>query len=363
MRLDVFASNYVQARARFQRAALATGCELSTYPIDGAAPTGESLTVDVAHKGSRSPRTALVVSSGTHGVEGFFGSAVQCALLEGLLRSATLRDHTAVVLIHAVNPYGFAWRRRVNEDNVDLNRNFLLPGQPFAGTPAAYGELDSLLNPRRAPTRLDPFLLMAGIEVLRRGFPALKNAVAQGQYDFPEGIFYGGSGPSRTQRILAEHAPAWLGTPERVVHLDLHTGLGPWGSYALCPDLPSTSPRVAQLRLEFGAKNVQGYEPSGVLYEIRGGLGPFLEHRFPATQYDCMLAEFGTYPALRVLQAMRVENWVHLHAEHDSPAAAALSDRAKRRLVEVFCPGSHAWRATVLDKGLRVARQALRATG
>ena len=29
-----------------------------------------------------------------------------------------------VVLLHAINPWGFSWARRVTEDNVDLNRNF-----------------------------------------------------------------------------------------------------------------------------------------------------------------------------------------------------------------------------------------------
>ena len=29
------------------------------------------------------------------------------------------------VFVHALNPYGFAWDRRVTEDNVDLNRNFV----------------------------------------------------------------------------------------------------------------------------------------------------------------------------------------------------------------------------------------------
>ena len=30
-----------------------------------------------------------------------------------------------VVIVHAVNPYGFACGRRFNEDGVDLNRNVL----------------------------------------------------------------------------------------------------------------------------------------------------------------------------------------------------------------------------------------------
>ena len=62
--------------------------------------------------------------SGTHGVEGYCGSGIQIGFLkEGLF--AELPDDMSVVLLHAMNPYGFSNDRRVNEDNVDLNRNFL----------------------------------------------------------------------------------------------------------------------------------------------------------------------------------------------------------------------------------------------
>ena len=92
----------------------------------------------------------------------------------------------ALVLIHALNPYGFAWVRRANEENVDLNRNFLLAGEPYAGSPARYAALDALLNPKHPPRRLDLFRLRAMASILRHGMPQLKQAVAGGQYDFPQ---------------------------------------------------------------------------------------------------------------------------------------------------------------------------------
>lgn len=359
MSVRFFSSDYGLARTRFRTAAERAGFELAAYPIDAKGPDGSALTIDVARKGKVNARRSLVVSSGTHGVEGFFGSAVQLALLERRLSGHVIDSERSIVLVHAINPYGFAWRRRVNEDNIDLNRNFLLPGQPFSGAPPAYGELDALLNPSRPPSALEPFLLVAGLKILRHGFAALKSAVAQGQYDFPQGVFFGGHGPSQSQRIFTQHAPAWLGTPERVLHLDFHTGLGAWASYALCVDLPVEHPRVAQLKSEFGADNVQSYDPKGVMYEIRGALGSFLASRFPNTQYDCLLAEFGTYSPLRVLQAMRRENCVHLHARTN----AALDARAKQELVEVFCPKADAWRETVVERALSVCDRALQLCG
>jgi hypothetical protein len=352
-----FSPDYATARARFRDAARAAGFELSAYPIGQRGPDGTELTLDVARKGSPQARHVAVISSGTHGVEGFFGSAVQLAALEGLFSRVTLPAHVAVVMVHANNPYGFAWSRRVNEQNVDQNRNFLLQGADFSGAPAAYRELDRLLNPRTPPKRFEPFLLKTAREVLKRGFPALKTAVATGQYEFPQGLFFGGHGPSKVQELWQAHASEWIGKPERVLHVDLHTGLGKWGSYALCVDLPADHPRVARLGREFGPGFVQGFDTKGVLYEIRGGLGRWLEQLFADIQYDTLLAEFGTWSSLRVIAAMRFENRAH-HYASDRPGVLI---KARAELREVFSPASVSWRRTVVDRGVHIVEQALAA--
>jgi hypothetical protein len=355
----VFSRDYFAARSRFRAAAERSGFELVPSPIQAHGPGGEALFVDFARRGPSAPRTAVVVSSGTHGVEGFFGSALQLLLLDRVLSRRALPAHTALLFVHAINPYGFAWRRRVNEQNIDLNRNFLLRGKSFAGAPAAYRELDSLLNPPTPPTLLEPFWLKAGLEMKRLGFAALKNAIAQGQYDFPGGLFFGGKAPSESQSVLARRLPELLGNPERVIHIDLHTGLGPWTSYKLGVDMQDSDPRVTQLKEEFGAHRVAGYDPGGVFYEIQGGLGPWLEQLMPSTRYDTLLAEFGTYPSPLVLAAMRAENRAHHYAQSDRVTMRVV----KRQLLEVFCPLSPAWRRKVAEKGLRIFERALVAAG
>jgi hypothetical protein len=233
----------------------------------------------------------------------------------------------------------------------------MLAGRSYAGAPQGYRDLDGLLNPPSPPSRLEPFVLKALPSLLRHGFRALKNAVAQGQYEFPQGVFYGGSAPSRTQQILAEHLPSWLGAPQRVTHLDWHTGRGSFGSYALCVDLPAESRRVANLRGTFGDEAIESFDPNGVLYEIQGALGPWLEQLLPQVQYDCLLAEFGTYNAIRVLEAMRFENRAHLYAQRNP----ALLERARSQMLEAFCPHSRAWRKQVLKRAHRVIEQAISA--
>jgi len=349
-----FSPDYSTARTRFRAAAGALGAVLESHEIGQSGPDGLPLTIDVARLGSPQPQSLLTLSSGTHGVEGYFGSAVQLALLEGRLAELALPEDHAVVLIHAINPYGFAWNRRVNEDNIDLNRNFLLEGQAFEGSPDGYAHMDPLLNPPTPPGGLEFFYPRAAFNIVRFGMPALKASVATGQYDYPRGLFYGGSGPSRSQEILRENLPRWVSGAARAVHLDFHTGMGRWGTYTLAVSEPATAPGPRFLKRHFGS-HVEALDPSGVLYEIRGVLGSWLQQQVPETEYHCMLAEFGTHPVLKVVAALRNENRAHQYGVSDDASTHA----AKEAMLEAFAPASEAWRTdsvsqavTLFDQGL-----------
>ena len=93
------------------------------FPTPLAGPNGESLAVDVAETGSSDSEKTVLVVSGTHDVEGYCGSALQTEWLAKHFEDRP--NDTRVIMVHGFNPVGFAWVRRVNEDNVDLNRNFI----------------------------------------------------------------------------------------------------------------------------------------------------------------------------------------------------------------------------------------------
>ncbi len=99
----------------------------------------------MARLGPRDASRVLITISATHGAEGFCGSGAQVGSFEvGLGRE--LPADTALVAIHAINPYGFAWLRRVTEDNVDLNRNFVDHSAPLPRNPG-YDELADAICP------------------------------------------------------------------------------------------------------------------------------------------------------------------------------------------------------------------------
>ena len=202
-----FSSSYDEARSRFRSACERHGAQQEALALDLQGPSGEALTIDLAWFGPRDAKRVVVTSSGTHGIEGYMGSAAQLAVLD---RDLTLPAGVALLMIHAVNPYGFAFRRRVNEDNIDQNRNFLLAGEAYAGCPQGYHALNAMLNPTRAPKRrlsAPAFIARAVGRIARAGLGPLKGAVAGGQYTYPLGVFYGGSEPSRSMRAPA--SPSW----------------------------------------------------------------------------------------------------------------------------------------------------------
>lgn len=349
-----FSPDYATARQRFRQAASRAGWSLEAHPIGVADAGGGELTIDVACSPTQDTGKTLVVSSGLHGVEGFFGSAVQLGLLED--RASRPASPVRHVLLHGLNPFGFARLRRVDELNVDPNRNFLLPGERYAGAPEGYAGLDRLLNPQRPPSAWEPFTLKALGAIARHGMPALRQAVAGGQYDFPRGLFFGGAGPSRTHQLLAQNLERWLRGSRDVVHLDFHTGLGPRGTCKLLIDYPPGERQRARLVDWFGAGAFEACDAGNVAYDVRGSLGRWCVSRRLAEDYLFAGAEFGTYGPLQVLAGLRAEN----QAQHWGTPAAASCVLARQRLKELFCPAAEEWRLQVLERGLDLVTRAAR---
>lgn len=350
---DFFAPDYATAHRWFVDAARQHGWAVESHAITARGPDGEELFIDVAAYGPGDPAKTLVITSGVHGVEAPFGSAVQLTLLEQWKTAPPVR----CLFVHAVNPWGFAHRRRTNEDNADLNRNFLLPGDDYRGSPAGYAELDPLLNPHRPPGAIDLFPLRAGWAVLRHGLPKLKQAVAAGQYDHPKGLFFGGHVPGESVRLLGEHWERWLGSARDVIHLDFHTGLGKRETYKLLLDTPISTDQLGRLNRHFGIGTFEACDPNRTAYDARGGIGPWCHARRNGRDYLFACAEFGTYPPIHMMGALRAENMAHHWGKPSDPGTG----RAKRRLAEAFCPASAAWRANAVAVGCQLGERAAEA--
>jgi hypothetical protein len=354
--LGYFAPDYFAARASFLRFARDRGADIAAYPIRARGPGDERLSIDTAYLGARAPRRLLLVLSGTHGAEGFAGSAIQQQWLDRLDPSALPVDG-GCLLIHAVNPYGFAWRRRANEHNVDLNRNAL---DSFPGpTNAAYRKLDAWLNPPAPPGRLDCFLVQGVWRAFMHGFGALRQAIGGGQYEFSRGLFYGGAQREESivhlDRIVAAEA---FREVERIIAIDLHTGLGPSATYRLLVDIATDHPAYRDLARWFGTQAVASSQrPGSAVYEVSGGIVDLIERRYTRERARVAVLEIGTVALPLMLYRLYRENRATFHTAPDSPALA----RERAALLDAFCPPSADWRGRVLALGDKVMKQAVEA--
>ncbi len=353
LQTDIFSASYTIARNRFREAARNLGARLESFAIDQKGLNNEELTIDFALIGANQPKWVVIVSSGLHGVEGFFGSAVQLAWMQEVIAKVgfPIDPNGAVLLIHAINPYGFAWLRRTNEDNIDLNRNFLLPNESYNGAPPEYSQINHFLNPKSPLPLLDPFILTAIGYILRYGFQTLKQAIAGGQYEFSQGLFFGGHSPAKSTQIIQTYLPQWVNSANQILHLDFHTGLGKWANYKLFPAVWSSSFSYTSVFQQFGLDDSTDQVP----YQVQGSMGSWLAHQLVPKNYIYFNAEFGTYSGIKVLAKLQAENRVHFYNRFDSHRY----NRVKAQLLEAFCPKSHSWKQNVLIKGITLINKAL----
>ncbi|BAV51128.1 ABC transporter [Mesorhizobium loti] len=355
-----YAASFSVMRERFRRAAQRAGAELSEYlhPLHG--PDGEVLATDVALLGRRDASKLIVLISGTHGVEGAFGSACQTAWLSQ--KSPWKLDaKTAVLAIHLINPWGTAWSRRVNEDNVDLNRNFI---DWSAGTPEnnAYAGLHSILTCREweGPDRVaaDEKLLATRKRLGQAGLAAIVEA---GQYEFPDGLFYGGARPVWSNRTLTDILSTFAAAARHAIVFDLHTGAGPYAYPALLSVASSEHPGMAWGKSVFGpalATVITGSNATtstGIAATATGYVSEAVVRAMPDARVLPLVVECGTLDGAAVMDAVQADNWLHLFGRIDS----AIGKRIKATLRGAFIPDDADWQRTCLSTSLRYFDRAL----
>jgi hypothetical protein len=351
---SLFAATYAAARVRFLHACADAGAELAAHRHPLAGPDGGALSLDVARFGAAGARRVLFLNSGTHGVEGFCGSGLQTGLLDAGIASRLPAD-VALVVVHAVNPWGFAWLRRVNEDNVDLNRNFLAEWTAPPENPD-YDRLAPALN----PTRLDDAALARALERMRRlerehGSAATYRALSGGQYRHPRGVQYGGAGPVWSNRTLRAIWARWAGDAEAAAFVDLHSGLGPCGVGLLFQTATAES-AAARLAADWWPDTIRAEPPSGADAGLAEGLiGPAFCAALPAVAAAGVVLEFGTVDAERVVRAVIAENWLHHHGDRASAQGRGILAEMRT----VFLPDDREWQDAVFARARSVVERAV----
>ena len=343
--------NYEQARKNFIDAAnknhLVT--QTQSLPIEAKGPQNIELSIDIAVMGDLSKAKKIIFHiSGTHGAEGGAGSGIQH---EFLSNPADLKEDTALIFIHALNPYGMAWNRRVNETNIDLNRNCAGKGV----TSAFYAEINAWVNPKREEL-IDMQLFKTNSH--EYGWPLFKKTLMEGQYDYPEGLFYGGKELAQGPRLVLEWCASAFTQLNRDLSniyfgiIDVHSGLGPYAEDTL---ITLDSPTDAMIHY-FGEKmsaaaqrTTVGYKPTGVFVQK---LGLYLQDLTKCSTENIMIIgqEFGTIEEYDVLSGLYLENAL-FHSAKRSGIEYDPNGVGGQALLKAFYPSDKTWRRQIILLG------------
>lgn len=353
--LSFYAEDFTSSRERFKASLSQLDAELHTLDVPCSSPYSvPSLPIDIAVLGERNSPKKLIYVAGTHGVEGFVGSAIQYGIIKQLAQPP--RGYS-LILVHCLNPWGMSNLRRTNENNVDLNRNCIFGDAAQAPAPPHYEDLRPILIPS-TPSSFPTFTLKALAQVARLGFPTVKQAVTGGQYVDPQGIFFGGYKLQQELVLFSNWAKNYLADANQIITIDIHSGLGNFGDYTLLIDHLLGSEEHLRIVDIFGPSKVHGSNPRhGISYKTSGSLGDLLPQIIPNAKIDHVVHEFGTLHPFKVLHALVQEN-LHFYSnpvtkntDHERPGALILK--------KTFCPDSAIWRRNAVLNGLAIFNQAV----
>lgn len=351
---DGFAQTYVEARQKFLDAAATAGAVLDSHAHPRRGRDGEALAMDVARIGPADAAGVLVLSSACHGVEGFCGSGAQVALLRDRpFLDAAARAGVALLVIHALNPYGFSWWRRTTHENVDINRNFHDFNRPLPAN-AAYDEIADLLVPPSWPPSAEVKAAIARY-IATHGERAYQSAVTAGQHTHPDGLFFGGREPTWSnltlRQVLREHGTRC----RRLAWIDFHTGLGPSGHGERIFACRDDAAALARARTWWGREVTSIYDGSSSSALLTGLMWLAAYQECAQAEYTGIALEYGTLPVLEVTDALRADQWLENHPE----ASTAQRQAIKRQIRDAFYTDTDAWKQAIVAQGREAALQAV----
>jgi hypothetical protein len=351
-----FAADYSEARDKFLAAARLADGQTFRYDNSTKGPKGEFLSTDVAWVGPADASKVMVTISSTHGVEGYCGSGFQVDWLASIGASG-LPKGTAALFVHAINPYGFAWTRRVTEEGNDLNRNYVDHSKPYPVN-EGYLEIADDLVPAdfseagraAADARLAAYRRKVGdVEFFR--------AVSGGQYSHADGMFFGGGGPSWSNRTLHAIVDRYLKGREDVAVVDFHTGLGPYGYGEPITHYDIGTGGSRRVR-NFWGESVTESKRGQTASQARDGLGHYGLNRVlqePQTRLTMCTLEYGTFDRESGQKAFRADHWLHKYGDPLGKEAEPVRKAMRRQ----FYPETDDWKEAVLFRGHQVVRQAI----
>jgi hypothetical protein len=365
---DYFPSSYEDSRKRF-RLSLSLlqsnwpNARLETHPLKDH----PDLSIDWLWAEPQTKENLVIISTAEHGIEGYVGAAMLKVFIEEFAPQLNL-ENTGLLLVHAINPWGMKHRRKVNEHNVDLNRNFTYDGQFDPSNNPYFLKLTGLIAPEHP-------IPSFGMETMRfawrtlqalitQGASALTYAALLGQYAEPKAMYYGGARHEEQTLVMMELFHQALEEYQTVIHLDMHTGYGPryLMSITLVPPEPLSS---AELSAKFDYPLVLRGDHQE-FFATQGDMTEYFyrlrDEKFPDKHVFSCAFEFGTYgesllQRIRSLRTMIFESQLYAYGTQNKKA----EEKICHEFEELYFPAEQKWREKALADGRQAFDGILRA--
>ena len=329
--------------------------EVSEHAIDES----DDLYIDNIYlPASEENKNLIVLTTGVHGMEGYIGSVMLDVFFEEIY--PTLNTETTGILIVAnVNPYGMKYMRRYNENNVDLNRNFIFDWDNFDKTSNKdYPEVKEFLQPEgkigNALWHEAGFYLSLAKEAITKGTDKVSDALLTGQYEYANGVYYGGNGDEKSTAYLKGVFNDCLdGEYENIVHIDIHSGYGPRYNMVIFNSGYETMTE-AETKKAFGYDYVISHD-SESFYATTGDTTDYFYRLAESKETDKELFstcfEFGTIGDGFIDSILSLKYTVDENRQHWYPTDNEISSEVvKENYNELFYPTETEWREkTVAD--------------
>ena len=306
---------------------------------------------------TKEQKNLIVLTTGVHGMEGYIGSVMLDVFFEEIFTELDKKD-TGILVIANVNPYGMKYMRRYNENNVDLNRNFIMDWERFdLSSNKDYPKVQSFLEPvgkiGNAFWHEVGFYISLAKEAIFTGADVISDALLTGQYESPQGVYYGGTGDEASTKYLKGVFNDCLdGEYENIVHIDIHSGYGPRYNMVIFNSVYETMTE-AETKKAFGYDYVISHD-SESFYATTGDTTDYFYRLAESKNTDKELFstcfEFGTIGDEFMDTILSLKYTVDENRNHWYPTGNSTSaEVVKENYYELFYPTEKEWREKTVE--------------
>ncbi len=330
----------------------------------------ESLYIDNIYLPSKGEKTNLIVlTTGVHGIEGYIGATMIEVFLMDILPYINT-ENTGVLIVANVNPYGMKNYRRYNENNVDLNRNFIENWDDFdRSSNKEYPKVESFLQPTgkmgNAFWHEVGFYAKLAKEAIFTGADTISDALLTGQYEYPEGVYYGGDGDEiSTTYLKGVFSDCLDGEYENIVHIDVHSGYGPRYNMVIFNSVQD--PTTEAEAIDMYGYNYIIAQDSEEFYITFGDTTDYFYRLAKSKNSDKELLstcfEFGTVGDGFFDSILSLKYTVDENRQHWYPTDNAITaEMVRQNYMELFYPTEKEWRVKAIQDFMKATNGVLKA--